>query len=27
VTDGHLVGADLDALRRDLATRAKRLWP
>lgn len=27
VTDGRLVGADLDALRRDLAARARRLWP
>jgi cytosine/adenosine deaminase-related metal-dependent hydrolase len=27
VTDGRLVGADMDALRRDLARRAARLWP
>jgi cytosine/adenosine deaminase-related metal-dependent hydrolase len=27
VTDGELVGADIAALRRDLANRARRLWP
>ena len=27
VAGGALVGADLPALRRDLATRARRLWP
>ena len=27
VADGALVGGDLPALRRDLATRARRLWP
>jgi cytosine/adenosine deaminase-related metal-dependent hydrolase len=27
VTDGGLVGIDLAAARRDLATRARRLWP
>jgi cytosine/adenosine deaminase-related metal-dependent hydrolase len=27
VRDGHLVGADLRELRRDLARRARRLWP
>src|SRR6478735_6017456 len=27
VRDGHLVGADLADLRRDLARRARRLWP
>jgi cytosine/adenosine deaminase-related metal-dependent hydrolase len=27
VRDGHLVGADIVELRRDLATRARRLWP
>jgi cytosine/adenosine deaminase-related metal-dependent hydrolase len=26
VRDGHLVGADLDALRADLTRRARRLW-
>ncbi|WP_108668404.1 8-oxoguanine deaminase [Euzebya rosea] len=26
VTDGHLLGMDLAAARRDLATRARRLW-
>ncbi|GAA1759333.1 8-oxoguanine deaminase [Nocardioides hankookensis] len=27
VRDGHLVGADLTDLRRDLVQRARRLWP
>ena len=27
VRDGRLLGADMDALRRDLARRARRLWP
>jgi cytosine/adenosine deaminase-related metal-dependent hydrolase len=27
VTDGELVGLDLAAARRDLAARARRLWP
>ena len=27
VTDGNLLGLDLAAARRDLATRARRLWP
>jgi cytosine/adenosine deaminase-related metal-dependent hydrolase len=27
VRDGTLLGADMDALRRDLARRARRLWP
>jgi hypothetical protein len=27
VHDGRLLGADMDALRRDLARRARRLWP
>ena len=27
VRDGHLVGADLTDLRRELARRARRLWP
>jgi hypothetical protein len=27
VRDGTLIGADEHALRRDLAERARRLWP
>jgi cytosine/adenosine deaminase-related metal-dependent hydrolase len=27
VRDGRLLGADMEALRRDLARRARRLWP
>jgi cytosine/adenosine deaminase-related metal-dependent hydrolase len=27
VRDGRLLGADMDELRRDLARRARRLWP
>jgi hypothetical protein len=27
VRDGNLLGADMDALRRDLTRRARRLWP
>ena len=27
VRDGNLLGADMDPLRRDLARRARRLWP
>ena len=27
VRDGELLGADLDALRKDVADRARRLWP
>jgi cytosine/adenosine deaminase-related metal-dependent hydrolase len=27
VRDGRLLGADMDALRRELARRARRLWP
>jgi hypothetical protein len=27
VRDGRLLGADMDTLRRDLARRARRLWP
>jgi cytosine/adenosine deaminase-related metal-dependent hydrolase len=27
VRDGHLVGADIQELRRELARRARRLWP
>ncbi|HEY8557509.1 MAG TPA: hypothetical protein VIM97_09245 [Actinomycetes bacterium] len=27
VRDGRLLGADMDMLRRDLARRARRLWP
>jgi len=27
VRDGNLLGADMDVLRRDLARRARRLWP
>jgi cytosine/adenosine deaminase-related metal-dependent hydrolase len=27
VRDGRLLGADTDTLRRDLARRARRLWP
>jgi len=27
VRDGNLIGADMDTLRRDLARRARRLWP
>jgi hypothetical protein len=27
VRDGTLLGADMDGLRRDLARRARRLWP
>ncbi|HUG86748.1 MAG TPA: hypothetical protein VMM13_19420, partial [Euzebya sp.] len=27
VTEGQLLGLDLTAARRELATRARRLWP